>query len=66
MFKTVLRKLFTEMLKYKGALFTNKIYLFLLLKMAATNYADLTLKIQLIVGDETIDFSMGYNYVSMA
>jgi len=34
--------------------------------MAANNYADLTLKIQLIVGDETIYFSMGYNFVSMA
>jgi hypothetical protein len=34
--------------------------------MAANNYADLTLKIQLIVGDEKFDFSMGYNFVSMA
>jgi hypothetical protein len=34
--------------------------------MAANDYADLTLKIQLIVGDETIDFSMGYKFVSMA
>ena len=66
MFKTVLRKLFTEMLKYKGCSVYKWNISFLLLKMAANNYADLTLKIQLIVGDETIDFSMGYNFVSMA